>query len=61
MRLLVILALVIALPSAAGIKVAFMVAEYDPLWSEAIDFLKADPRIGLVDWIVCTTFTPPLG
>jgi len=50
------------LAALAVVDVAFMVAsKHEPEWWRPMDYLKEDPRFGLVDWIDCTTFTPPLG
>jgi len=54
--------LLLPLVALADLDAAFMVAAiYDIEWSLPIDYLKNDPRFGLVDWYDCTAYTPTVG
>jgi hypothetical protein len=56
----VILLLLLPLVALAGLDAVFLVGDFYQYWSEAVDFVKNDPRFEVVYFYNIINFTPPL-
>jgi len=54
----VVLLLVLPLAALAGLDAAFLVADFYQYWSEAIEYVRNDPRFEYVYWMDTSYFTP---